>query len=63
MFTESMTSKILKKILNVSSEEVNICKNSLAILAAKSMTAKSDNLRIKVKTEHTGLTVQTYMFK
>lgn len=47
-----MASKILKKILNVSSEEVNACDSSLEILAAKSVTAKSDNLWIKVSTEH-----------
>lgn len=58
-----MASKILKKILNVSSEEVNACDSSLEILAAKSVTAKSDNLWIKVSTEHTGLALQTYMFK
>lgn len=58
-----MTSNILKKILNVSSEELITCHNSLEILAAKSVTAKSDSLWIKVRTEHTGLTLQTYLFK
>lgn len=58
-----MTSNILKKILNVSSEELITCHNSLEILAAKSVTAKSDNSWIKVRTEHTGLTLQTYLFK
>lgn len=57
-----MTSKILKKILNVSSEELNTCDNSLQILAAKSVAAKSDNFWVKVRTEHTGLTLQTYVF-
>lgn len=57
-----MTSNILKKILNVSSEELITCHNS-EILAAKSVTAKSDSLWIKVRTEHTGLTLQTYLFK
>lgn len=58
-----MTSKILKKILNMSSEGLNTCDNSLQILAARSVTAKSDNLWIKVRTEHTDLTLQTYVFE
>lgn len=49
MFTEVMTSKILKKIINMSSEELNACDNSLQILATKSVTAKSDNFWIKVR--------------
>lgn len=58
-----MARKILKKILNVSLEEVNACDSSLEILAVKSVAAKSDNLWIKLGTEHTGLTLQTYVFK
>lgn len=42
---------------------LTLVKTHKEYLAAKSMTAKSDNLWIKVRTEHTGLTVQTYTFK
>lgn len=58
-----MTRKILKKIIIMSSEELNTCDNSLQILAAKSVTAKSDNFWIKVRTEHIGLTLQPYVFE
>lgn len=58
-----MASKVLKKILNVSSEELNTWDDSLEILAVKSMPAKPDNMWIKVRPEHTGLILQIYMFK
>lgn len=58
-----MASKVLKEILNVSSEELNTCDNSLEILATKSTAAKPNNMRIKVRTKYTGLILQIYVFK
>lgn len=54
-----MAGRVLKKTLNVSSEELNTLGNSLETLAMKPMPAKPNNIRIKVRTEHTGLILQT----